>query len=209
MIFKNFDVNKLNWDKTDGLIPAIIQDSYTLQILMLGYMNQESLQQTCATGKVTFYSRTKERLWVKGETSGNTLAVIDILPDCDGDTLLVLAKPNGPTCHLGTQSCFGEKNTFGLGILSTLESLIEKRYQERPTNSYVAKLFAEGSQRIAQKVGEEGVEVALASVMGQKDNIKNEVADLIFHLLVLLKQSRVGLVEVLMELQERNGKNIT
>ncbi len=206
MTIKNLAVDKLNWDKTDGLIPAIIQDSYTLQVLMLGYMNKEALQQTCVTGKVTFYSRTKKRLWVKGETSGNTLDVINILPDCDSDTLLVLAKPNGHTCHLGSQSCFGEKNIFGLGILSALESLIEERYQKRPTNSYVAKLFTEGSHRIAQKVGEEGVEVALASVMGQKDNTKKEAADLIFHLLVLLKQSHVSLMEVLIELQNRNNQ---
>ena len=205
MIVKNFDVN---WDKVGELIPAIIQDSYTLQVLMMGYMNKDSLQQTCDTGKVTFYSRTKQRLWVKGETSGNTLDVVDILSDCDGDTLLVLAKPNGFTCHLGVQSCFGEKNIFGLGYLSALESLIEERYQKRPENSYVTKLFEEGGHRIAQKVGEEGVEVALASVMGEKDNVKKETADLLFHILVLLKYSHIGLVEVLMELQARDNRKM-
>ncbi|CAL7959161.1 putative bifunctional phosphoribosyl-AMP cyclohydrolase/phosphoribosyl-ATP pyrophosphatase [Gammaproteobacteria bacterium] len=195
--------HKLNWDKANGLIPTIIQDSYTLQVLMLGYMNKEALQKTHETGKVTFYSRTKQRLWVKGETSGNSLEVIDILADCDGDTLLVMAKPNGPTCHLGTQSCFGEKNISKLSTLTQLETLITQRYQERPTNSYVTKLFDEGSHRIAQKVGEEGVEVALACLLGIKENTIKEGADLLFHLLVLLRQCRIDLVEVLAELQDR------
>ena len=206
---KNFDINidKLNWDKVNGLIPVIIQDGYTLQVLMLGYMNKEALQRTCDTEKVTFYSRTKQRLWVKGETSGNDLTVIDILADCDGDTLLVLVNPSGTTCHLGEQSCFGEKNIFGLGILAKLEVIIERRYQERPINSYVTKLFEEGSHRIAQKVGEEGVEVALASVIGSNEDTKKEAADLLFHLLILLRQSRIGFVEVLTELRVRNSSN--
>ncbi|MEI8055440.1 MAG: bifunctional phosphoribosyl-AMP cyclohydrolase/phosphoribosyl-ATP diphosphatase HisIE [bacterium] len=195
--------HKLNWDKVNGLIPAVIQDSYTLQVLMLGYMNKEALQKTYETGKVTFYSRTKQRLWTKGEISGNSLEVISILADCDNDTLLVMAKPNGPACHLGTQSCFGEKNTSKLNILTKLETLILQRYQERPTNSYVTKLFNEGSHRVAQKVGEEGVEVALACLLGIKENTVKESADLIFHLLVLLRQCNIDLVEVLAELQDR------
>jgi phosphoribosyl-ATP pyrophosphohydrolase len=200
---KNFEMDKLNWDKVNGLIPAIIQDGYTLQVLMMGYMNKVALQQTCDTGKVTFYSRTKQRLWVKGEESGNYLEVVDILADCDNDTLLLLVKPIGPTCHLGTQSCFGEKNISERCVLAQLEDLIMQRYQERPLNSYVTKLFEEGIHRIAQKVGEEGVEVALASIVGIKDNTKKEAADLLFHLLILLRQCDINLIEVLAELRER------
>ncbi len=197
------DPEKLNWDKGSGLIPAIIQDYSTLQVLMMGYMDREALKITETTGKITFYSRTKKRLWTKGETSGNSLCLVSMLPDCDNDTLLVLVKTSGLTCHLNNRSCFGEEDAPGLGILAKLEALIEKRYQERPANSYVTKLFEEGVRRIAQKVGEEGVEVSLASVAGSKEDTKNEAADLLFHLLVLLKQCRIDLVDVILELHGR------
>lgn len=197
------EIENINWDKVNGLIPVIIQDHNTLQVLMLGYMNNEALQQTILTKKVTFYSRTKQRLWVKGETSGNELSVISIVADCDNDTLLIHVQPKGPACHLNNRSCFGTENAPGLGILAKLEMLIEQRGRDRPSNSYVAKLFAEGNSRIAQKIGEEGLELALASVLGVKENIKNEAADLLFHLLVLLRQCRMSLMEVLTELHER------
>jgi phosphoribosyl-ATP pyrophosphohydrolase/phosphoribosyl-AMP cyclohydrolase len=201
---KEIEMEKLNWDKVNQLIPAIIQDSHTLQVLMMGYMSKEALQKTYETRKVTFYSRMKKRLWTKGETSGNELTLVDILPDCDGDTLLVLATPSGPSCHLNTQSCFGTDGAvIGIGILAKLAALVEQRYVERPANSYVARLFEEGGHRIAQKVGEEGVEVALASVIGSKENIINEVADLFFHLLILLKQCHINLTDVWLELHKR------
>lgn len=203
MINEKIEIAALNWDKVSGLMPAIIQDSSTLQVLMLGYMNKEALQKSLETGKITFYSRTKKRLWTKGETSGNDLSLVSIIPDCDNDTLLLLVKPSGPSCHLNNRSCFGEDDAPGLGILAKLEAVIHSRYLYRPMNSYVTALFAAGVRRIAQKVGEEGVEVALASVTGSKDEIKSEAADLLFHLLVLLKACRIDLVEVLQELSKR------
>ena len=193
----------LNWDKVEGLIPVIIQDQQTLQVLMLGYMNQEALNQTINTKKVTFFSRTKQRLWVKGETSNNFLELIDIQHDCDNDCLLIQVKPLGPTCHLDTTSCFGTTDAPGLGILGKLDRVIAERYQTRPEKSYTTKLFNEGIYRIAQKVGEEGVEVALAGVSGNKENIKNEATDLIFHLLVLLRQTGVSLDDILLEARKR------
>lgn len=202
---KNVEINleNLNWSKVNNLIPAIVQDSNTLQVLMLGYMDKEAILQTCSSRKITFYSRTRNALWVKGETSGNELILVDIQADCDNDSLLLLAKPSGPCCHLNTRSCFGKADAPGLGILAKLESLLEQRYQERPADSYTSTLFNEGIRRIAQKVGEEGVEVALASMSGLTDDIKYEAADLLFHLLVLLKQSRIELNDVLLELQQR------
>jgi phosphoribosyl-ATP pyrophosphohydrolase/phosphoribosyl-AMP cyclohydrolase len=206
MIDKKIKIEGLNWDKVNGLIPVIIQDYSTLQVVMLGYMNNEALQKSIETGKITFYSRTKKRLWTKGETSGHGLTLVGIIPDCDNDTLLVLVKPSGLSCHLNNRTCFGKNDAPGVGILAKLEAIIDQRYQERPTNSYITKLFEEGARRIAQKVGEEGVEVALASVAGSKDDIKNEVADLIFHLLVLLKECRLELAEVMQVLSRRAGQ---
>lgn len=205
---EKIDTDALNWDKVSGLIPAIVQDGSTLQVLMLGYMNKEALQKSIETGKITFYSRTKKRLWTKGETSGNDLSLVSIIPDCDNDTLLVLVKPSGLSCHLNNRSCFGKQDAPGLGVLAKLKSVIDQRYQDRPTNSYVTKLFKEGVRRIAQKVGEEGVEVALASVVGSKEDIKNEVADLLFHVLVLLKECRVDLTDVTLELSRRSGQEL-
>ena len=203
MINKNIEIGSLNWEKVDGLIPVVIQDFATLQVLMLGYMNQEALKQSIETGKVTFYSRTKKRLWTKGETSGNNLTLVSMIADCDNDTLLAFVKPSGLSCHLNNCSCFGKQDAPGLGMLAKLEAMIDKRYQKRPRNSYVTKLFEEGVHRIAQKVGEEGVEVALAGVVGSTDDIKNEVADLLFHLLVLLKERHIDLVEVMQVLSSR------
>lgn len=203
---KKIKIEGLNWDKVSGLIPAIIQDSATFQVLMLGYMNQEALKKSIQTGRVTFYSRIKKRLWTKGETSGNDLTLVGMIPDCDNDSLLVFVKPSGLSCHLNNRSCFGKNDAPGLGILAKLEAIIDQRFHDRPANSYVTKLFEEGIRRIAQKVGEEGVEVALAGVIGSKENIKNEVADLLFHLLVLLKECRIDLAEVMEELSRRAGQ---
>jgi phosphoribosyl-AMP cyclohydrolase / phosphoribosyl-ATP pyrophosphohydrolase len=197
------DIETLNWNKVNGLMPAIIQDNSTLQVLMLGYMNKAALQQSLATEQITFYSRSKQRLWTKGEISGNTLSLLSIIPDCDNDSLLVLVKPHALTCHLNNRSCFGTSEAPGLGILATLEAIIATRYQQRPADSYLTQLFSTGIHRIAQKVGEEGVEVALASVTGSTTDIKNEAADLLFHLLVLLKACHIELAEVLQELSHR------
>lgn len=197
------EIEKLNWEKVDQLIPAVIQDAETRQVLMLGYMNKDALQQTYALNKITFYSRTKKRLWTKGEVSGNELILVEILPDCDNDALLVLVKPTGSCCHRSTTSCFGTEDAPGVGILARLEKLLQQRYQERPENSYTTKLFTEGVKRIAQKVGEEGVEVALAAVVNNKEEIKNETADLIFHLFVLLRASDIDLSVIWKELQCR------
>lgn len=198
------NINELNWDKVNGLMPAVVQDYQTQQILMLGYMNQAALQQTCNTGKVTFYSRSKQRLWMKGESSGNLLHLVDIRPDCDRDSLLIQANPVGPTCHLNTTSCFKTQEGQGLSFIIKLVDLIKQRYELRPESSYTSALFNEGLQRIAQKVGEEGVELALAGVAGNKDNIKNEAADLFYHVLILLCQSGVELGNVIDELRSRH-----
>jgi phosphoribosyl-ATP pyrophosphohydrolase/phosphoribosyl-AMP cyclohydrolase len=195
---------KLDLGKMQDLLPAIIQDVDTLQVLMLGYMNKSALEQTIATNTVTFYSRSRESLWVKGETSGNFLQLVEIIPDCDNDALLVLVKPMGVCCHLNKTSCFGEKIAPGIGFLAKLNKLIAERYRDRPQDSYTTKLFAMGTQRIAQKVGEEGIELALAAMAGKPAEITAESADLIFHVLVLLKQCDVDLAHVLTELQSRH-----
>lgn len=192
---------ELNWEKMTGLIPAIVQDHHTREVLMLGYMNHEALSQTLTTGQVTFYSRSKKRLWMKGETSGNVLTLVSIGRDCDNDAILITVKPKGPCCHLESFSCFSEN---ARGILSELQATIAKRYDDRPENSYVTSLFDAGTKRIAQKVGEEGVEVALASMCGVKAETINEAADLLFHVLVLLKQCEIDFADVLQELYRRH-----
>lgn len=197
-----FNSSKINWEKINGLLPAIIQDNQTGQVLMLGYMNQEALRATCETGQVTFYSRTKKRLWMKGETSGNVLRVIEILVDCDDDTLLILAEINGPCCHLNQLSCFGTYSA-SFAALFHLEAVILSRYQQRPSQHYTTQLFDQGLKRIAQKVGEEGVEVALAASCGDQDETTNEAADLLYHLLVLLVAKQISLNEVNLILKER------
>ena len=198
------NIKKINWKKGNGLVPAIVQDASTEQVLMLGYMNAESLEKTQETGLVTFYSRSRKTLWTKGETSGNTLKYISIAMDCDQDTLLVRALPAGPTCHEGTVSCFGDKGPQGLGFLAKLESLIEERKTADPESSYTAKLLQGPLHKAAQKVGEEGVETALAAIAETDDGLVYESADLIYHLMVLLSAKDIKLADVIKELQTRH-----
>jgi phosphoribosyl-ATP pyrophosphohydrolase/phosphoribosyl-AMP cyclohydrolase len=194
----------LNFDKLGGLVPAVIQDVRTNQVLMVGFMNPEAVQKTLADKKVTFWSRTKKRLWQKGETSGNYLEYVSMQTDCDNDSLLIKAIPHGPVCHTNQFTCFGEDETGDVGsVLCRLEETIRSRKQTMPEGSYTSKLFKEGTPRIAQKVGEEGVEVALASVLGDKKRFTEESADLLFHLLVLLCQQELTLADVTKELQNR------
>jgi phosphoribosyl-AMP cyclohydrolase / phosphoribosyl-ATP pyrophosphohydrolase len=194
---------KIDFDKMGGLVPAIVQDAKTREILMLGYMNAEALAKTEAEGVVTFYSRSKGRLWTKGESSGNVLKVVSIKPDCDGDALLIEAEPAGPTCHTGTVSCFVAEPD---GALARLEQTIVARKAAGATDkSYTAKLFAEGLPRIAQKVGEEGVEVVIAALSGTDAELSGEAADLLYHLTVLLNARRLGLRNV-MEVLARRAK---
>ena len=200
-------VTALDWDKHGGLMPAIVQDARSGQVLMFAYMNREALRMTLAEKRVTFFSRSRNRLWTKGETSGNWLNVVDVVTDCDNDTLLVLANPQGPTCHRGTQSCFGDEvATDGaeLSFLMRLESVIAQRISDRPEGSYTARLWSEGPTRIAQKVGEEGVEVALAAVTQEDERLVGESADLLFHLALLLKSRNLSLTTVVRELEQRH-----
>jgi phosphoribosyl-AMP cyclohydrolase / phosphoribosyl-ATP pyrophosphohydrolase len=199
------DLGRLDWSKSGGLLPVIVQHWLSGEVLMLGYMNAEALAQTQAIGKVTFYSRSKERLWMKGESSDHTLEVKSIRADCDADTLLVLADPQGPTCHLGTSSCFGDAVRPPLGFLAELDALVEKRKAQLPEGSYTTRLFKDGTRRIAQKVGEEGVETALAAVAQGDDELLGEAADLIFHLTVLLRARGFGLADATRVLVERHG----
>ncbi|WP_415270518.1 bifunctional phosphoribosyl-AMP cyclohydrolase/phosphoribosyl-ATP diphosphatase HisIE [Buttiauxella agrestis] len=184
-------------------MPVIVQHAKSGEVLMLGYMNPQALAQTIESGKVTFFSRTKQRLWTKGETSGNFLNVVKIASDCDNDTLLVLVNPIGPTCHLGTSSCFGETHHDWL-FLYQLEELLASRKTADPESSYTAKLYASGTKRIAQKVGEEGVETALAATVNDRFELKNEASDLVYHLLVLLQDQELDLSAVIENLRERH-----
>lgn len=197
------DIPTLDWAKTDGLIPAIVQDATSGQVLMLGCMNQEALSVTLDTGKVTFFSRSKGRLWTKGESSAHWLHLVDISTDCDSDALLVLARPDGPTCHRGTVSCFSPLE-HKWNFLRSLEVLIQSRRHADPETSYTAQLFARGTKRIAQKVGEEGVETALAATVKDKEELKNEAADLVYHLLVLLADADLELADVIDTLRARH-----
>ena len=192
----------LDWAKVDGLVPVIVQDARSLRVLMLGYMDQAALEMTCDTGKVTFYSRTKQRLWMKGESSENYLNVVDIKVDCDNDTLLVLANPDGPTCHKGTASCFPAAPG---NFLAELDALVERRKADMPEGSYTTRLFTKGTRHIAQKVGEEGVEAALAAVAQGPEELTGEAADLIFHLTVLLRERGLGLEDVVALLRARHA----
>jgi phosphoribosyl-AMP cyclohydrolase / phosphoribosyl-ATP pyrophosphohydrolase len=186
-------LDTLDWEKQDGLLPAIVQDAATLRVLMLGYMNFEALKQTLETGKVTFFSRSKQRLWMKGESSGHVLELVSIDTDCDQDAILLQVKPHGPTCHLQRTSCFPSAPTH---TLAALDALVAQRERERPEGSYTTKLFADGVRRIAQKVGEEGVETALAAVAQDTQALSGEAADLVFHLLVLLHARGLALADV-------------
>ena len=192
----------LDWAKGEGLLPVVIQDAHTLRVLMLGYMDQAALQMTCDTGKVTFFSRSKQRLWMKGESSENWLNVVDIQVDCDKDTVLVLANPAGPTCHTGSTSCFPRAPGH---FLAELDTLIANRKAHMPEGSYTSKLFTKGTRHIAQKVGEEGVEAALAAVAQGPEELTGEAADLIFHLTVLLRDRGLALADVIALLKARHG----
>ena len=199
--------DQLAWDKMNGLIPAIVQDAYDGRVLMQAYMTPEALEHTLDSGRVTFWSRSRSELWTKGETSGNFLELVDVIPDCDNDTLLVLARPDGPTCHLGNETCFDSSEPFNtrLEFLAHLERVIQQRDRDRPEGSYTTRLFEAGVKRIAQKVGEEAVETALAATAGDREELLNEGADLIYHLLVLLRnrgETLAGLVETL---EQRHG----
>jgi phosphoribosyl-ATP pyrophosphohydrolase/phosphoribosyl-AMP cyclohydrolase len=194
----------LNFEKVDGLIPAIIQDAETNKVLMLGYMNQEALEKTEKEQIVTFFSRTKQRLWTKGETSGNYLKVKEILADCDKDTLLIKVNPVGAVCHTGSDTCFDEVNQGKIAFLQHLQQIIHQRKTQPSENSYTSKLFAKGINKIAQKVGEEAVELVIEAKDNNMDLFKNEAADLIFHLLILLEQKGSCLDEVVAVLQERH-----
>ena len=201
-------VMELDWDKGGGLLPAIVQDAGSGAVLMLGYMNREALAATQASGRVTFWSRSKGRLWTKGETSGHFLEVKEIAADCDGDTLLIMAEPSGPACHKGTPTCWGESppqsGAQRIAFLGRLEQVIAERIATRPPGSYTAKLLAEGTRRIAQKVGEEGLELALAAVAQSDPEIIGEAADLLYHMLLLLKVKGLSLSEVIAELETRH-----
>lgn len=196
----------LDWAKNDGLIPAIVQDADDGRVLMLGYMNAKALDQTLESEQVTFFSRGKQWLWTKGETSGNSLALVDIAADCDRDTLLVQVRPSGPVCHLGSATCFGESERPAVGILARLDRLIAERTGADSDTSYTARLLAEGPARCAQKVGEEGVEVALAAVGDDAGALSTEAADLLYHLLVCLRSAGSQLDDVLEELLRRRRR---
>lgn len=196
---------KIDWKKNSGLVPAVVQDAATLQVLMLGYMDAAALKQTLRTKKVTFFSRSKQRLWTKGESSKNFLHLVDLKVDCDNDTLLVTARPDGPTCHRGTVSCFGEAGASGVGFLAQLEQTIVDRIKRGDKNSYTVRLAKEGVARVAQKVGEEGVETALAALKNNKPEFAGEAADLLYHLIVLLRVKKMSLADALAVLQERHA----
>ena len=202
------DLDGLDWGKSAGLLPAIVQDAASGSVLMLGYMNREALAATQASGRVTFWSRRKKRLWTKGETSGNFLELCSISADCDGDTLLILARPLGPACHLGTRTCFGTAPPRAaaeqFAFLGTLEEVIEQRIETRPDGSYTAKLLAEGTRRIAQKVGEEGLELAIASLVQSDADVIGEAADLLYHILLLLHAKQLSLAQVVTQLEARH-----
>ena len=196
---------KIDWQKGDGLIPAIVQDAVTGRVLMLGYMNKEALDKTLRSKQVTFYSRSRKSLWTKGETSGNVLELRSNEVDCDGDTILIQAAPAGPTCHLDRASCFDvDTEQPGFGFIGQLESTIDQRMRLRPGDSYTAELSHDGVQRIAQKIGEEGVELALAAAQEDRTEIVSEAADLVYHVLVLLRQQGMTFADVARELQSRH-----
>ena len=195
----------IDFEKTNGLVPAIIQDSITKNVLMLGFMNEEAYQKTLATKRVTFYSRSRKCLWTKGETSGNYLELVSMKPDCDNDTLLVKVIPHGPTCHTGTDTCWGEENKRNpLLFLSELQDFINKRHEEMPEKSYTTSLFKDGTNRMAQKVGEEALEAVIEAVSGNDDRLIYECSDMFYHLVVLLTSKGLRIEQVAAELAERH-----
>src|SRR3954469_13664093 len=196
---------KIDWKKNNGLVPAVVQDATTLQVLMLGYMDAAALNKTLSSKKVTFFSRSKQRLWTKGESSKNFLHLIDLKVDCDNDTLLVTARPDGPTCHRGTVSCFGDGGATGVGFLAQLERTIIDRIKKGDKKSYTVRLAKEGVARVAQKVGEEGVETALAALKNDSVEFAGEAADLLYHLIVLLRVKKMSLTDALAVLTKRHA----
>ncbi len=195
----------IDFNKMDGLVPAVIQDSITKNVLMLGFMNEEAYKKTLATKRVTFYSRSRQRLWTKGETSGNYLELVSMKPDCDNDTLLVKVIPHGPTCHKGTDTCWGEENKRNsILFLSELQDFINKRYEEMPEKSYTTSLFKDGTNRMAQKVGEEALEAVIEAVSGNDERLVYECSDLFYHLIVLLTSKGLRIEQVAAELAERH-----
>lgn len=198
----DIDPSALDWTKGDGLLPVIVQDAGNLRVLMLGYMNREALDATLASRRVTFFSRSKQRLWTKGESSGHVLELVSVEADCDNDTLLVLAHPQGPTCHLQRPSCFPSAPS---AFLSDLDALVAQRDRERPVDSYTTRLFDAGVRRIAQKVGEEGVETALAAVAQDETALLGESADLLYHLTVLLRARGLSLADAVDVLRQRHA----
>lgn len=195
---------EIDFEKAGGLVPAVIQDATTLKVLMVGYMNRKAYDQTLETKKVTFYSRSKGRLWVKGETSGNFLHLESLRIDCDNDTLLVKARPDGPTCHTGSDTCFDEVNSAHVSFLTHLAEVIHDRYENPSEKSYTSSLFEKGINKIAQKVGEEAVELVIEAKDDNDDLFKNEAADLLYHLLVLLEAKQISLSEVIEVLKKRH-----
>ena len=195
----------LDFDKMGGLIPAIVQDANTNKVLMLGYMNREALEMTNKTGKVTFYSRTKKRLWTKGEESGNFLHVVSISADCDNDTLLIKVHPEGPVCHTGADTCWNEENKTDISFLAYLQEFIQKRYDEMPEGSYTTSLFRKGINRMAQKVGEEAVETVIEATNGTDEGFIYEASDLVYHLIVLLTSKGYSLADLAKELEKRHS----
>ena len=196
---------ELDFDKMNGLIPAIIQDNYTQKVLMLGFMNKEAYDKTVETGKVTFFSRTKKRLWTKGEESGHFLHVVSIAADCDNDTLLIKANPAGPVCHTGADTCWGEKNEQDIMFLKELQDFIDKRHEEMPDKSYTTSLFKSGVNKMAQKVGEEAVETVIEACNGTEERLIYEGADLLYHLIVLLTSKGYRIEDLARELKERHS----
>lgn len=196
---------ELDFEKMNGLIPAIIQDNYTQKVLMLGFMNKEAYEKTMETGKVTFFSRTKNRLWTKGEESGNFLHVVSVKADCDNDTLLIMVHPEGPVCHKGTDTCWGDKNEQDIMFLKELQDFIDRRRQEMPEKSYTTSLFHSGVNKMAQKVGEEAVETILEACNGTDERLIYEGADLLYHLIVLLTYKGYRIEDLARELKERHS----
>lgn len=198
----NIDISTLDWDKTAGLLPVIIQDYKTLEVLMLGYMNAEALEKTQAEGKVTFFSRAKNRLWTKGETSNNFLFVKELFVDCDNDTILIKADAVGPTCHTGSRSCF--KTDYNQNFIFELENIINDRYENPVEGSYINKMRSKGLNKIAQKVGEEGVETVIAALAESEEELIGEASDLVFHLLFLLKEKGLSIQDIAKNLEKRH-----
>ncbi|QNR85609.1 bifunctional phosphoribosyl-AMP cyclohydrolase/phosphoribosyl-ATP diphosphatase HisIE [Pedobacter riviphilus] len=198
----NIDISTLDWDKTAGLLPVIIQDYKTLEVLMLGYMNAEALEKTQAEGKVTFFSRSKNRLWTKGETSNNFLFVKELFVDCDNDTILIKTDAVGPTCHTGSRSCF--KTDFNQNFIFELENIINDRYENPVEGSYINKMRGKGLNKIAQKVGEEGVETVIAALAESEEELIGEASDLVFHLLFLLKEKGLSIQDIAKNLEKRH-----